>query len=48
MPWGRASAVVFGLVYVLIRRAVRLERGQGASVGSWRFVIVALVIIGTD
>ena len=28
-----ASAVVFGLVYVLIRRAVRLERGQGASVG---------------
>ena len=32
--WVVPISVVLGLVYVIIRRAVRLERGRDASVGS--------------
>ena len=34
IPRARDSAVVLDSVYVIIRRAVRLRRGQGVSVGS--------------
>ena len=33
IPWARASAVVLDSVYVIIRRAVRVERIQWPAAG---------------